>query len=143
MTTGFASEVGHAATPPAINALNVSFFIVTLPNSPPYFATSKSLTIRANTTPPHSFTCVRSPAARLYLSAAADPIALTYLVDALFKSIQWRLFASATAMVAAVSFARFSMTLPPLNVRRVKGVTRMGVAPASMASVAKVARLVL
>lgn len=70
-------------------------------------------------------------------------MALTYLVEASFKLIQCSLFASATSIVAAVSLARFSMTFPPLNVRRVKGVTRIGVAPAELASEANLARLIL
>ena len=80
-------HIDHAGFPALMVALKVAFATVTSLNSVGYAATSRSLTSLANTTPPYSLTCVRSPDARLYLSAAADPIAFTYAVLALLRSM--------------------------------------------------------
>ncbi len=53
----------------------------------------------------------------------ASPIAFTYLVEALFRSMNRDPVALATARALAVSTARFSTTTPFLKPRRVMGVT--------------------
>jgi hypothetical protein len=133
----------YGTLPSLIALLSTSSGTTTPSNSAPNLATIPSLTSLANTLPPTSFKCVRSPAARLNPSAPTCPIFCTYAVDSALTSTTLTPLARATPSVAAVSFARFCTTSPPEKVRRVSGVSRIGVAPAASASRANRSRFVV
>jgi hypothetical protein len=99
-----------------------------------YFSNNRSATIRAKTSPPLGVRCVVS---LLYGFDAASPIALTYLLDSAFRSIYAYDPALAASIVAALHSTKLSANFPFLNRVRESGVTRIGVPPAALMSLAR------